>query len=252
MRKTLLLLFILIVLISCRHVRINPEGDQPLAMKTISHDCAPKNINPILEEDNKDKPFRVTISSGINSNSDIFNFTFISDTKGHVLRKIIILKNNKPFQSIHTKKDVLDKEFKLLDWNFDGYKDICVLYNCGSGGCAYWIWNYSKSKNKFVYNKQLSEILGLEMDSVSKYIVFHYRCGYESEYWDTMKYVNNKLVFIKGLYRERGANWAFFTRKKMVNNKVVTTYDSCLIKDMEPEKPDPRFVIKEKSIYQTK
>lgn len=36
------------------------------------------------------------------------------------------------------------EKFGLIDWNFDGYKDITVLDNCGTGGCAYWIWNYSK------------------------------------------------------------------------------------------------------------
>jgi hypothetical protein len=95
------------------------------------------------------------------------------------------------------------------------------------------IWNYSPKQKKFEYNSILSDVLGLEMDSVSKYIVFHYRGGYQEERWDTMKYVNNKLVFVKGLFRERGANWAFFTRSKMVNNRIVITQDSSLIKDMK-------------------
>lgn len=252
MKKISLVLCILIFSLSCKHVKINQNGNQSLVIKNTSLDSVLVDKSPVFEVDNKDKPFCIRIIGNINSDSDIFKFTFISDSSGHVLRKIIIYKNEKLFQTINTNKDVLDREFKLIDWNFDGYKDICVLYNCGSGGCAYWIWNYSKAKNKFIYNKQLSEILGLEMDSVSKFIVYHYRCGYQEEYWDTMKYVNNKLVFVKGLFRERGMDWAFFTRRKMVNNKVVTTHDSCLIEDMKPEKPDPRFVIDRKNKYQTK
>ena len=61
------------------------------------------------------------------------------------------------------------------------------------------------------------------MDSISKYIVFHFRNGCHTEKWDTMKYVNNKLVFVKGLYIERGPDGVSITRSKMVNNKIVTT-----------------------------
>ena len=126
-------------------------------------------------------------------------------------------------------------DYKLIDWDFDGYKDITVLSNCGSGGCAYWIWNYSPSKNKFVYNEALSDVLGLEMDSIHKFIIFHSRAGYAQENWDTMKYHNNKLVFVKGLYQERwtdqkGRRWIKKTRSKIINNKEIYKVDSAIVK----------------------
>jgi hypothetical protein len=196
-----------------------------------------KDTPPI--EVKKEYVINDSISGYINPKLGLYSFKF--DLADYKLNKIKIYCVGKLVQTINTSKDVLDNELKLTDWDFDGYKDISVLYNCGSGGCAYWIWNYSPRLKKYVYNAVLSERLGLEIDSVSKYIVFHYRAGYQEESWDTMRYVNNKLVFVKGLFRERGPEWAFFTRSKMVNHKIVTTQDSCLIKDLKPDE-DQRFI----------
>ena len=208
-----------------------------------------KKITPPVEV--KKNIINDSISGYINPKLGFYGFKFITNMSHHELKKIKIYSDGKLVQTINTNKDIFDIDIKLTDWNFDGYKDITVFYNCGSGGCAYWIWNYSPKLKKFVYNSVLSEVLGLEMDSISKYIVFHYRAGYQEEKWDTMKYINNKLVFVKGLFRERGTNWAFFTRSKMVNNKIVTTHDSCLIKDQIPDEVQ-RYMIKNKSYKQKK
>jgi hypothetical protein len=126
-------------------------------------------------------------------------------------------------------------EFQLIDWNFDGHKDISVLYNCGSGGCAYWIWNYSSKENRYIYNKELSEVLGLEIDTTDQYIVLHFRAGYSEENWDSLKYKDNKLIFVKGLYRVRwndslGNSWVKNTYSKRINKVVITKTDSFIIK----------------------
>ena len=62
---------------------------------------------------------------------------------------------------------------------------------------TYWIWNYDPKRGKYFYNKDLSEVLGLEMDSEQKLILFHYRGGDQEEYWDYYEYKNNELVYIK-------------------------------------------------------
>ena len=163
------------------------------------------------------------------------SFKFNIDSSGYLLKTINVYSENMPIQIITANKEIGNKEFQLIDWNFDGVKDITVLSNCSSGGCAYWIWNYSPKTNNFIYNKELSEVLGLEIDAADQFIVFHYRAGYSEERWDSLKYVNKKLQFVKGLYRERwndsiGNSWVKNTYSKMINNVLITNIDSSISK----------------------
>ncbi|MGV8944893.1 MAG: XAC2610-related protein [Lutibacter sp.] len=136
-----------------------------------------------------------------------FSYKFNIDSSGYLLKSIIVYSDNIKVQEIIANKEMWPegqvKNFQLIDWNFDGFKDITVLYNCGSGGCAYWIWNYSPKINKYIYNNKLSEVLGLEIDTISKYIVFHYRAGYSEERWDSLQYINNKLKLVKNKFIEQ-------------------------------------------------
>jgi hypothetical protein len=163
------------------------------------------------------------------------SFKFNVDSSGYLLKTISIYSGNKQIQRIIANKQIVHNEFQLIDWNFDGHKDISVLYNCGSGGCAYWIWNYSSKENRYIYNKELSEVLGLEIDTTDQYIVLHFRAGYSEENWDSLKYKDNKLIFVKGLYRVRwndslGNSWVKNTYSKRINKVVITKTDSFIIK----------------------
>jgi hypothetical protein len=171
----------------------------------------------------------------ISNDKSWYSLKFVVDpSKLYSLRLIKFYKEGTLIQTIRANKYIEYKKFQLIDWNFDGYKDITVLWNCGSGGCTYWVWNYSTKYKKFVYNTDLSGQGGLEMDSISKYIVFHWRTGYPEEYWDTLKYVKNKLVFVKGLYQERWFDqeifWIKNTRMKMVHGIIKKTVDSAIVK----------------------
>ena len=105
----------------------------------------------------------------------IFSFNFYVDKSGYQLNMIKIFTGGKLVQTIRANKIIERKKFELIDWNFDGYRDISVLYNCGSGGCAYWIWNYVPKSNRYVYNKRLSEVLGLDLDSINHKVLYNYR-----------------------------------------------------------------------------
>ena len=164
----------------------------------------------------------------------IFNYKFNVDSSGNILKSIIVNSGKTPIQTIETNKYILGQEFKLIDWNFDGFKDITVLRAGGSAGCSYWIWSFSKESGRYYYNTELSEKMGLEIDTISKHIVFHYRGGWAEEYWDTLKYENNKLSFIKGLYSERwfdtlGNTWEKKKRTIMLDKSRITKVDSSII-----------------------
>jgi hypothetical protein len=164
----------------------------------------------------------------------VFSYKFIVDTSTSLLKSIIVYSDKKPTQVIEANKIIERKDFQLVDWNFDGYKDISVLYNCGTGGCAYWIWNYSREKDEYYFNNDLSERLGLEIDTISNFIIFHYRSGWAEEFWDTSKYIDNQLSFIKGLHRERwtdtlGNRHVKNTYYKMLDGELFEITDSSVI-----------------------
>lgn len=182
----------------------------------------------IVSVNNSDSPNRDSITPTKIGGLEELSFKFNVDTPEYILKTITIYSEKKVIQRIIANKEYGREEPQLIDWNFDGYKDITVNYNCGSGGCAYWIWNYSPTKKKYIYNKELSEVLGLEIDTANQYIVFHYRFGGEWEKWDSMKYKDNKLIFAKGLYSETwndssGNYWTKNKYSKMINNNVVVT-----------------------------
>ena len=163
------------------------------------------------------------------------SFKFNIDSSGSLLKTINAFFENILVHKITANNYFENNEFELIDWNFDDSKDFTVLYNCGYGGCAYWIWNYSPTTNKFIFNKELSDFLGLERDTADQFIVFHYRSGCSEECWDSFKYVNNKLQFVKGRYGERwndslGNSLEKNTYPKMINNVLVTNVDSSISK----------------------
>lgn len=159
------------------------------------------------------------------------SYKFNYDSTTHILKSIIVYSDKVKVQEIDVNIMIFTKDFRLVDWNFDGYKDISVLINCGSGGCEYYIWNYSPKTGKYHYNDKLSEVLGLEIDTVLKAIVIHYRAGYEVEYWNTYLYKDDTLSFINGIYQERGSDslgnsWTKGTYKKIVDDQLVISVDS--------------------------
>jgi hypothetical protein len=164
------------------------------------------------------------------------SYRFISLDSGFVLHEIKVYRDTKLIQKIPVNQPYDRKEIRLIDWNLDGYKDLSVLTDRGSGGSTYIIWDYLPEKEQYLYNKSLSNIMGLEIDTVSKCIVFHNRFGFSEENWDTLKYINNKLEFVKGLYRtrysnEKGETWLHNYYSKKVGGRTVIKEDSSLIKE---------------------
>jgi hypothetical protein len=227
MKETLILLMTILFFSSCNSRNRESDKDKQLQKGSANINSIVNNLSRSLNE-NTIPPTKI---DGLRA----LSFKFNVDSSGYLLRTIDIYSDNKLIQRIIANKDIERNEFQLIDWNFDGYKDISVLYNCGSGGCAYWIWNYSSKVNRYIYNNELSEVLGLEIDTTDKYIVCHYRAGYSEEYWDSMQYKDSKLLFVKGLYRQRwndslGNSWVKNTYSKMINKVMITKTDSFITK----------------------
>jgi len=211
----------------------------------IKNKQLPKNDNSI-EADSYETNLKIDILSVNDSivgdkieGAPQLSYKFNIDSTGYLLKSIIVYSDGSKIQEIIANKQLgsigNSERFQLIDWNFDGFKDISIYDAWGSGGRTYLIWNYSEKDGRYYYNTRLSEYLGLEIDPVSKYIIFHYRAGYESEYWDSLQYVNNKLKFVKGLHQHsyldgEGNFWVKKTHNKIVNNQLITSVDSLIIK----------------------
>jgi hypothetical protein len=231
MKETITALIIILLFYSCNLKKTELNNDnQPLKSELSTDSIPPTKIDEIKSELYTDS-IPPTKIDGMRS----LSFKFNTDSSGIILKTINVYSENKQIQKIVVDKVIERLNFELIDCNFDGYKDISVLDNCGSGGCAYLIWNYSSKKNRYIYNEKLSQILGLEIDTVNQYIVFHYRAGFPEEMWDSLKYINNKLSFVKGRYRERwqdslGNSWEKNTYTRKINNVLITEVDSFVTK----------------------
>jgi hypothetical protein len=131
----------------------------------------------------------------ISDNNLTLKFRYSEAKNGLItLVNINIFSKNKLMQVIHTNENVDSYHAeKLIDYNFDGVNDISVNTSCGSGGCLYQVWLYSKKDKKFRYAKELSNRFGLDIDKKHKYVLFHYRGGVDNEIADTLRYINGRL-----------------------------------------------------------
>ncbi|MBI1837625.1 MAG: hypothetical protein HYR91_10225 [Flavobacteriia bacterium] len=143
-----------------------------------------------------------------------------------------ITHRNQLFQKIKL-QTVGFEVFELIDWNFDGYKDLSILKEIASGGTVYEIWNFNKEKKQFVYNEEISNNF-IKVDTFQKQIIFYYRGGSGIESWSYYKYKNDKLVFdsekVLESWIDQNTNvWKKTTISKKVGDKVIQEIDSVMI-----------------------
>ena len=224
-------LLLLIALIGCR-----PAGEQqPIASSTSKTKAFDRQVTAML-------PRQVATDYVIMGDSIISNepikqvqqfMAFTIDKSNNKLSAIVIYEHNKICQQIKVNKIVEQRLFSMVDWNFDGYKDITVLANSGSGGQSYFIWNYSPSVLRYMYNQDLSGVLGLSMNSEAKQIIFYTREGFAKEGWDSLCYEQNRLTFKGSLLIERwnniaGKMWTKRTHCYQVRQQEICVEDSVL------------------------
>jgi hypothetical protein len=223
-----------LIFYSCNYNKNEKSNDQKKESAIIKQnfDNLAGNSNGTIYKFNYDYYAQDSIGAYYNDIGQLV-VKFNVDSLGHHLKSVKIYSGVKLLQVIHTNKEIERNVFRLVDCNFDGFKDISVFSSCGSGGCDYWIWNYSPKDKKFYYNSDLSNKLGLIIDSLSKSIIFHYRGGWDQESWDTLKYRNNQLLFVNGLFVERwidaNGQWEQRTHKKIIKGKLIRKVDRAVI-----------------------
>jgi hypothetical protein len=230
MKLSIILILLSLFLYSCNIKKPNEDIDETERIKNDSLNAKlMANTEELMRGSLSDSTGHINIG-----NDTQFSFKFNVDTARDLLKSIAVYKENKKYQTIIVNKLPQMQLYYLIDWNFDGYKDLTIYQMGGSGGRSYWIWNYSEKTKKYYYNSELSEKTGLEIDSLNKSIIIHYRGGWSTEVWDTLKYINNKLTLINGLTLERGVAdsgyiWVTKTHRSLVNNNIVTEVDSPIL-----------------------
>jgi hypothetical protein len=225
------LLLALIALIGCR-----PAGEQqPIASSTSKTKDFDRQVTALATR--QVFPDYVVMGDSIISNEPIKQvqqcMAFTIDQSNNKLSAIVIYEHNQICQQISVNEIVEQRLFSMVDWNFDGYKDITVLANSGTGGRCYYIWNYSPDKHRYTYNQDLSGVLGLSINSEAKQIIFYVSEGFAKEGWDSLCYEQNKLTFKGSLSIERwnnlaGKMWTKRTHCYQVRQQEICVEDSVL------------------------
>ena len=179
---------------------------------------------------NQGSPISIPVELKWSSSNTLQTFSIQPQkgTRETELKKILIYSSNQLVQTIEHNGECLD--FELMDWNFDGYNDISVLFDAGAtGNTSYRVWFYNKMKGVFEIDKDFLEGSNF-IDTIQKYVVHHYRQGGDSEFWGYYKYKNNKLVFhhakVIQFLRYGEIDWKKFTRTVMKGKQEVVTSDS--------------------------
>lgn len=85
--------------------------------------------------------------------------------------------------------------FQAEDINFDGYKDIKLIYNCGVTGNEWWVyWLFDSKTGTFVFNEGLSRLNSPYPDPATKRIVTFYHGGYMTHTEKMYEIKNNVLI----------------------------------------------------------
>jgi hypothetical protein len=205
-------LFIAYFLIAC-----NSNKEKKISNnKTNSIEKSEANLEP----KKKLKPFETSFGR--------YSFKMKNDTT------LSILVNGNENQKLTTSIAVELNDFKLSDWNFDGYEDIFITTSQGNVARSYQIWTYYPKNGLFEVNELLTDKLGLEKDDAKKIIVFHYREGVENEYWEKYKYKADSLIFINELivnqWTDKKQNhWMKKTLMKKEKNNLIVSVDSFIV-----------------------
>lgn len=102
-----------------------------------------------------------------------------------------------------------------VDANFDGYKDLQILSNCGAtGNCSYDFFLYDPVTNQFVHNEFLSNNLcSPEFDAKKKQITTHSNGSASDWQNDTYQYEGSHYTLI----RQEISSWDRKAEKVTVN-----------------------------------
>lgn len=140
----------------------------------------------------------------INPKLPIFTFNFIGQDD-NTLGNINIMEGSKIIQTINggvdpnyitpeTSQDIL----KPVDANFDGYKDLPILTECGAtGNCGYDFYLYDPNTNQFVNNSFLTNLGTFNIDNEKQQITASSNSSVADWEKDIYQYKSSQYLLIE-------------------------------------------------------
>lgn len=114
-----------------------------------------------------------------------------------------------------------------VDANFDGYKDLPILNDCGgTGNCSYDFYLYNPSTNQFVENSFLTNNIATPtFDASKKQVTTSWNSSVADWEADTYQYENNQYVVVKKVIStwDRNNNVATIDTYQLQNGQMELT-----------------------------
>jgi hypothetical protein len=139
----------------------------------------------------------------------VFNFSFLGDANNNLGTLEITedpsttivqkLERFTDWGMVSTADELEKNLLTLVDANFDGYKDLQILSNCGAtGNCSYDFFIYDSVTNRFVHDEFLSNNLcSPGFDAKKKQIVTHSNSSASDWGSDTYQYEDGHFTLIR-------------------------------------------------------
>ncbi|MDR0453291.1 MAG: lysozyme inhibitor LprI family protein [Deferribacteraceae bacterium] len=105
-------------------------------------------------------------------------------------------------------------DISAADYNFDNCMDIAIDVSCGSYNLSQKIFLYDPQTKKYEYHKELSEILGVWVDSETKTIKSHAKGGHAGliYYFSEYSWKSGKLTLIQKESQDYDDNLGIYIR----------------------------------------
>jgi hypothetical protein len=140
---------------------------------------------------------------------------------------------------------------ELEDLNFDGYQDLKIPSNQGSGGIWYDVYLYDPAVKKFIRNKELGEMASLWADSANKTIYMRSVGGWAGAIYNARMYQwkNNKPYMLRedsqGLkdINQEPDTITIFIRTISERNDKGDMSLSCQVEIREPENGPSQYCL---------
>jgi hypothetical protein len=158
--------------------------------------------------------------------------------------KIKIYKANKGIliQTLDENDFELAVQFDILDYNFDGYKDIYLKDRCAiSDNCAGHVFLYNPSTGKYKLAKEFDDLITIRVSKTKKRIYSLNRSMAGASWqFDVYRYINKKLTLIVSYSQSPGADGKYYYTKEIrkTNGKMKTVISKTLTEPrFEPDVP---------------
>lgn len=133
--------------------------------------------------------------------------------------------------------DERTKDFftEIVDMNFDGFPDVCILYSLGMQNIYYDFWLWRPETGTFVFNEALSQVGSPQIDPETKKIHSFVHISAASNVESEYSWVNGELVLMVEIMQEPAPDGSLVKRRSergadgkmhQVKEEIIPSEDS--------------------------